>query len=55
MAKKSEYITFRTDLKTKTFLETRAENEERSLSWIINKILTEYISNEDKKGEEAEN
>ena len=47
MSKKSEYITFRTDAKTKAYLEERANAEERTLSWIINKILTEYIATEE--------
>ena len=42
--KKSEYITFRTSEDTKKYLGTKAKEEERTLSWLINKILTEQIS-----------
>lgn len=44
--KKSEYITFRTSEETKTFLELKAKEEDRTLSYLINKILTEYIRKE---------
>ena len=47
MSKKSEYITFRTDSTTKAYLEERAKTEERTLSWIINKILTEHIAKQE--------
>lgn len=49
--KKSEYITIRTDPNIKAYLEAKAEEEERTLSWIVNKILNDYICKEETKGE----
>lgn len=46
MPKKSEYITFRTDENTKRILEGMAKNEDRTLSYIINRILNEYLAKE---------
>lgn len=46
--KKSEYITVRTDPEIKEYLELRAAEEERTLSWIVNKILADYIFNKKK-------
>lgn len=46
MSKKSEYITFRTDENTKHILEDMAKNEDRTLSYIINRILNEYLTKE---------
>jgi len=46
MSKKSEYITFRTDENTKRILEGMAKEEDRTLSYIINRILNEYLSKE---------
>lgn len=46
MSKKSEYITFRTDENTKRLLEIMAKNEDRTLSYIINRILNEYLAKE---------
>lgn len=46
MTKKSEYITFRTDEKTKRILEGMAKSEDRTLSYIINRILNEYLTKE---------
>lgn len=48
--KKTAYITFRTDENTKTILEKIAKEEDRTLSYILNRILTEYLAN---TGEEA--
>lgn len=48
--KKTAYITFRTDENTKNTLENIAKTEDRTLSYILNKILTEYLS---QKGEES--
>lgn len=41
--KKSAYITFRTSEEIKSHLEKMAKEDERTLSWVINKILEEYI------------
>lgn len=46
MSKKSEYITFRTDENTKRILEDMAKAEDRTLSYIINRILSEYLTQE---------
>lgn len=46
MSKKSEYITFRTDENTKRTLEEMAKTEDRTLSYIINRILNEYLTKE---------
>lgn len=43
MIKKSEMIGFKTTPKTKAALEAIAEREDRSLSYIINRILNEYL------------
>lgn len=44
--KKSAYITFRTSEEIKNHLEKKAKEDDRTLSWIINKILEEYIKKE---------
>ena len=44
--KKTAYITFRTDENTKTILEKIAKEEDRTLSYILNRILTEYLAQE---------
>ena len=41
--KKSAYITFRTDEEIKNYLEKLAKREDRTLSYIVNRILEEYI------------
>lgn len=41
--KKSAYITFRTSAEIKEYLEKIAKEDDRTLSYIINKILEEYI------------
>lgn len=45
--KKTAYITIRTSEKVKTILEEKATAEDRTLSYIINKILTEHIEREE--------
>lgn len=52
--KKSEYITVRTDPEIKEYLELRAAEEERTLSWIVNKILTDHIARSEGKQLEEE-
>lgn len=42
-SKKTEYISFRTDKKTKEMLEKQAQNERRTLSQIIQFAVEEYI------------
>lgn len=42
--KKTAYITFRTDEITKEALENIAKREDRTLSYILNKILTEHLA-----------
>lgn len=39
-------ITFRTDEEIKNYLEELAKREDRTLSYIVNKILEEYIKKE---------
>lgn len=43
MAKKSEMIEFKTTPEIKQALEKIAENEDRTISYIINRILEEYL------------
>lgn len=43
--KKSEYISCRIDYETKELLEYIAKREDRSLSYMINKAIKEYIKN----------
>lgn len=43
MAKKSEMIGFKTTPEIRKELEKIAELEDRSLSYIINRILSEYL------------
>lgn len=49
--KKTAYITFRTDEVTKKVLEEMAASEDRTLSYILNRILTEYIQNREEDSE----
>ena len=44
--KKSEYITFRTTEEIKSHLEKLAKEDDRTISYVINKILEEYIKKE---------
>ena len=44
MAKKSEMIGFKTTPEIRKALESIAEKEDRSMSYIINRILTEYFT-----------
>lgn len=43
MAKKTEMIGFKTTPEIKTSLEEIAEREDRTLSYIINRILEHYL------------
>ncbi len=43
MAKKSEMIGFKTTPEIRKELEKIAEREDRSISYIINRILSEYL------------
>lgn len=45
--KKSCYVTFRTSEEVKTHLEKLAKEDDRTLSYIINKILEDYIKRKD--------
>lgn len=51
MKKKSEMIGFKTTPDVKAALEEIAEKEDRSVSYIINRILTEYLKIEERKTE----
>lgn len=42
--KKSEMIGFKTTPEIKTKLEQIAKEQERPISWIVNKIITDYIT-----------
>lgn len=44
MAKKTEMIGFKTTTEIKAALTAMAQKEDRSLSYIINRILQEYFS-----------
>ena len=44
MTKKSEMIGFKTTPEVKTALERIAEEEDRSVSYIINRILQEHLN-----------
>lgn len=46
MSKKSAMIGFKTTPEVKEKLEEIAEKEDRSVSYIINKIISEYLTNE---------
>ena len=48
--KKTAYITFRTDEITKQALENKAKEEDRTLSYVLNKILTEYLAKNREEG-----
>lgn len=50
--KKDKYITFRATEEVKERLETIAKEEDRSLSYIINRIITEKL-NEERRDEAA--
>ena len=49
MKKKSEMIGFKTTPEVKAALEKIAEKEDRSVSYIINRILSEYLLSEDRE------
>lgn len=49
MAKKSEMIGFKTTPEIKAALEEIAEREDRTISYIINRILEEYLTPSGKK------
>lgn len=49
MAKKSEMIGFKTTPEIKAALEEIAEREDRTISYIINRILEEYLAPSEKK------
>lgn len=49
MKKKSEMIGFKTTPEVKAALEKIAEKEDRSVSYIINRILSEYLLPKDKE------
>ena len=44
--KKNAYITFRTSEEVKSYLEQKAKEDDRTLSYIINKILTDFVNKE---------
>lgn len=46
--KKDAYLTFRTTSKIKEELEKEANEIDRPLSWLLNKIVTEYTEKKDK-------
>ena len=48
--KKTEYITFRTSEEVKTAIENIAKDEDRTISYILNRIITDYI--EGNRGEQ---
>lgn len=48
MSKKSEMIGFKTTPEIRKELERIAESEDRSISYIINRILQQYLEKEEK-------
>lgn len=46
--KKSEYLTFRTTKEIKEILDAEAKSLDRSISWLLNQIIMDYI--QQKKG-----
>ncbi len=40
--KKSEYLTFRTTKDVKDLLDAEAKELDRPISWLLNRIVTEY-------------
>lgn len=48
MSKKSEMIGFKTTPEIRKALEEIAETEDRSISYIINRILQQYLENSGK-------
>lgn len=52
MKKKSEMIGFKTTPEVKAALEEIAAKEDRSVSYIINRILTNYLLSENKEESE---
>ncbi len=51
MNKKSEMIGFKTTPEIKEALEEMARKDDRTVSYIVNKILKEYIERSTKNGE----
>lgn len=49
--KKSAYITFRTSEEVRSYLEKKAKEDDRTLSYLINKILSEYVKKESASNE----
>lgn len=47
--KKNDFITARLTSELKKKIEAQAENEDRSTSYIINKILEEHFKNEERE------
>ncbi len=41
--KKTEVITFRTTPEVKQYLEKTAKEQDRTPAWIVDKIITEYV------------
>ena len=42
--KKSAYLSFRTTPEVKEILDTEAKELDRPISWLLNKIVTEYVN-----------
>lgn len=49
--KKAEYISFRTTTEVKEELEKIAKKEDRTISWIIDQAVKEYLCKREKEGE----
>lgn len=49
MEKKSEMIGFKTTPKIREKLEEMAKKEDRSISYIVNRILSSHLLNDEKK------
>ncbi|MBL4827444.1 MAG: hypothetical protein JKY66_06980 [Spongiibacteraceae bacterium] len=47
--KKDEFISVRVETAVKGKLVKLAEKHERSVSWVVNKILVEYVNNDKSK------
>lgn len=48
--KKSDYITFRTTSEIKEYLTKLANKEDRTISYIVNRILENHIKKENSQG-----
>jgi len=53
--KKSEYVTFRTTPAVKALLEQKAKEDDRTISYLVEKIVQEWAQKQDEKNQEKNN